>query len=209
MDTFVNGELVSAKRQIYHGDRVVIGGSHYFRVSNPDCPNRANSSAVDYQSAHQELWVQQEKRLRAEMEAKLMAELQIEEEKARHELSYREKLAQLECDQFRVQCSQEILDGEREMLAKTRLNESMFEYSAFEWMDRIRKMEKPTEEGLYETQLKVSGRRALSSNEFHSRPSFAGQRGHTAVPGPGHRLRFCANASRRRVRTVGGCRECD
>lgn len=89
------------------------------------------------------------------MVEKEAAFMQIEEEKVRNELNYQEKLAKLECDQFRVICSQEMLEGEREMLAKRQLNESMFEYNSFEWMERIRKMENPTEEGLYETQLKV------------------------------------------------------
>lgn len=169
-ETFVNGDLVTAERQIYHGDRVVIGGSHYFRVSNPDCPKRKNSSIVDYQSAHQELLKEQEKRLRMELMAeKEAALLQIEEEKVRNELNYQEKLAKLECDQFRVKCSQEMLDGEREMLAKRQLNESMSEYNSFEWMDRIRKMEYPTEEGLYETQLKVTN---YSLSIFSSPPFF-------------------------------------
>lgn len=39
-ETFVNGELLTEKKQIFNGDRVVIGGSHYFRISNPNCSHR-------------------------------------------------------------------------------------------------------------------------------------------------------------------------
>lgn len=39
-ETFVNGELLTHKKQIFNGDRVVIGGSHYFRISNPNCSHR-------------------------------------------------------------------------------------------------------------------------------------------------------------------------
>lgn len=42
-ETFVNGEMVYDKIQLFHGDRLVIGGSHYFRISNPDCPNRSKN----------------------------------------------------------------------------------------------------------------------------------------------------------------------
>lgn len=35
--------MVYDKIQLFHGDRLVIGGSHYFRISNPDCPNRSKN----------------------------------------------------------------------------------------------------------------------------------------------------------------------
>lgn len=157
--TFVNGELITDQTQIYHGDRVVIGGSHYFRISNPDCPKRAQSQAVDYQMAHQEVLKEQEKRLRQEMMAETQAAFdQIEEEKARNELSHREKMAKLELQEFRVKCTQELVDAEKNALAKNQMDESLFEYKPFQsnLMEKIKRiMERPTEEGLHETQLKV------------------------------------------------------
>lgn len=158
-ETYVNGELITAERQIYHGDRVVIGGSHYFRVSNPECPNRSKSTAVDFQLAHEEILKQQEKRLRAELQAeKEAALLQIEEQRAKHERSYSERVAKLELEQFRIKCDQELMETEKAILAKNRLNESIFEYKPYESKlhDKIKQiMERPTEEGLHETQLKV------------------------------------------------------
>lgn len=158
-ETFVNGELITCERQIYHGDRVVIGGSHYFRISNPECPKRSLSMAVDYQTAHQEVLKEQEKRLRQELMAETQAAFQqIEDQKARNELSFKEKVAKLELEQFRVKCTQELVNAEKDAMARNQMDESMFEYKPFQsdLMERIRRiMEHPTDEGLHETQLKV------------------------------------------------------
>lgn len=159
-ETFVNGELIHAERQIYHGDRIVIGGSHYFRVSNPECSRRAHTEIVDYQTAHQEILRAQEKRLRLELMAEQqLAIRQIEEERTKNELNYNEKLAQLELEQFRYMCSKEMIDAEKEVLARNQMEESIFEYRPFEsdLCDRIKRiMERPTEEGMHETQLMVN-----------------------------------------------------
>lgn len=158
-ETFVNGELIDGERQIYHGDRIVIGGSHYFRVSNPECSRRAQTEIVDYQTAHQEILREQEKRLRFELMAEQQAAIRkIEEERTEHELNYNEKLAQLELEQFRYMCSKELIDAEKEVLARNQMDESMFEYRPFEsdLCERIKRiMERPTEEGMHETQLMV------------------------------------------------------
>lgn len=155
--TFVNGELIHGERQIFHGDRIVIGGSHYFRVSNPECLHRAQTDIVDYQMAHQEILREQEKRLRLELMTKHQAELRkIEEERTKYEQNYNEKMVQLELEQFRYRCSKEMIDAEKEVLARHQLEE--FEYRPFEsdLCERIKRiMERPTEEGMHETQLMV------------------------------------------------------
>ncbi|XP_017882196.1 kinesin-like protein KIF14 [Ceratina calcarata] len=70
-DTFVNGQVVTGKVVLKHGDRLVIGGNHYFKVSNP-CDEHNNvqisTQAVDYEFAHQEILKVQEAKLRAELE---------------------------------------------------------------------------------------------------------------------------------------------
>lgn len=158
-ETFLNGELICNERQIYHGDRIVIGGSHYFRVSNPQCSYRAQTDVVDFQTAHQEILREQEKRLRLELMAEQEAAIrQIEEERTKHELSYNEKVAQLELEQFRYKCSKELIDAEKEILARNQEEESAFEYRPFEsdLCEKIKRMmERPTEEGMHETQLMV------------------------------------------------------
>lgn len=163
-ETFVNGELIDGERQIYHGDRIVIGGSHYFRISNPQCSRRAQTDVVDYQTAHQEILREQEKRLRLELMAEQRAAIrQIEEERTKHELSYNEKVAQLELEQFRYKCSKEMIEAEKEVLARNH-EEEAFEYRPFEsnLCEKIKRiMERPTEEGMHETQLMVNKEKSL------------------------------------------------
>lgn len=164
-ETFVNGQLINGEQQIYHGDRIVIGGSHYFRLSNPKCSQRTQTEIVDYETAHQEILREQEKRLRLELMAEQqLAIRKIEEERTKHELSYNEKLAQLELEKFRYMCSKEMIDAEKEVLARNQLDESAFEYRPFEsdLCERIKRiMERPTEEGMHENQLLVNGSSVL------------------------------------------------
>lgn len=55
-ETFVNGELAKQRTGLHHGDRLVIGGVHYFRVSNPYQRNTASTGQlVDYEFAHKEI----------------------------------------------------------------------------------------------------------------------------------------------------------
>lgn len=57
--------MVTGKVILKHGDRLVIGGNHYFKVSNPYDEHsniQVSAQAVDYEFAHQEiLKVQEEK----------------------------------------------------------------------------------------------------------------------------------------------------
>lgn len=57
--------MVCGKVFLKHGDRLIIGGNHYFKVCNP-CDERLNdqvtSQPIDYEYAHQEvLAIQEEK----------------------------------------------------------------------------------------------------------------------------------------------------
>ncbi|ETN64784.1 kinesin-like protein KIF1B [Anopheles darlingi] len=117
-ETFVNGELVQERRQLFHGDRLVIGGSHYFRVSNPLCPNKSNQQMIDFQLAHQEILNEQENRLRRELDAEKQAAIaQIEAERIANEQLYEERLATLELEKFKYECRQQILESEQEAAA--------------------------------------------------------------------------------------------
>lgn len=143
----------------------MIGGSHYFRLSNPECTQRTKTDVVDFQTAHQEILMEQEKRLRLELEVEKEAEFRkMEMERAKHELSYNEKLAKLELEKFRNQCNKELIDAEKEAMARNQTNESFFEYHPFEsnLSEKIRRiMEHPSEEGLHEIQLKVGSKKFL------------------------------------------------
>lgn len=55
-ETFVNGELAKDRTVLQHGDRVVIGRDHYFRVSNPfESNTTAADQLADYEFSHQEI----------------------------------------------------------------------------------------------------------------------------------------------------------
>ncbi|XP_062548510.1 kinesin-like protein KIF14 [Armigeres subalbatus] len=161
-ETFVNGELVRERRQLWHNDRVVIGGSHYFRVSNPLCPNRSKQIIVDFQSAHQEILREQENRLRRELDAEKQAAIsRIEAERIDHERQYEERLASLELEKFKYKCRQELLETEKEAMLKQSTDEegdTTLQFIPFQsnLADEIRKiMERPSEESLHQIQLMV------------------------------------------------------
>ncbi|XP_015184259.1 PREDICTED: kinesin-like protein KIF14 [Polistes dominula] len=99
-DTYVNGQVISGKIHLRHGDRLVIGGNHYFKVCNPhdEIGNiQISSQAIDFDFAHQEILKIQEERLRAELEeskqkaikelenAKREVELQLGSQKSTYE----------------------------------------------------------------------------------------------------------------------------
>ncbi|XP_076281129.1 kinesin family member nebbish isoform X2 [Lasioglossum baleicum] len=87
-DTFVNGQIVTGKVVLKHGDRLVIGGNHYFKVSNPhDGHNniQVSEQAVDYEFAYQEILKVQEEKLRAELEESKQKAIK-ELENAKHEV---------------------------------------------------------------------------------------------------------------------------
>uniref|UniRef100_A0A182MN46 Kinesin motor domain-containing protein n=1 Tax=Anopheles culicifacies TaxID=139723 RepID=A0A182MN46_9DIPT len=119
-ETFVNGELILERRQLFHGDRLVIGGSHYFRVSNPLCPNKSTQIMVDFQLAHQEILREQENRLRRELDAEKQAAIaRIEAERMAHEQEYEERLASLELEKFKYTCRKELLETEQQALLQS------------------------------------------------------------------------------------------
>ncbi|XP_020708303.2 kinesin-like protein KIF14 isoform X2 [Athalia rosae] len=70
-DTYVNGQVVAGKVLLKHGDRLVIGGNHYFRVCDPlddQGVERTGMQPVDFEFAHQEILKIQQEKLRAELE---------------------------------------------------------------------------------------------------------------------------------------------
>ncbi|XP_024876232.1 kinesin-like protein KIF14 [Temnothorax curvispinosus] len=99
-DTYVNGQMVTGKVMLRHGDRLVIGGNHYFKVLNPydeSCNVKLSTQAIDFEFAHQEILRIQEEKLRAELEeskqkaikelenAKREVELQLGSQKSKYE----------------------------------------------------------------------------------------------------------------------------
>lgn len=165
-ETYVNGELLQQRRPLYHGDRLVIGGSHYFRISNPFCSQRGKVEQlhVDFQLAHQEILQKQEQQLRNELEAEKRAALtRIEQERVQHARDFEERLQCLELEQFKYKCNSEMLETERQALAQQQLKQSTPSYdltttpaqksTLLEDIQRI--MLNPSEESLHKTQLMV------------------------------------------------------
>lgn len=153
--------MLDDRKQIFHGDRVVIGGSHYFWVSNPDCPKKSKAITIDYQLAHQEILKQQERRLREQLDAeKELALRRIEDERAANERTYAEKMAHLEMEKFRYKCSKEMFETEKKALQQGQDVEPKFEYHPphqSKLLDEIKRiMQHPSDECLHQTQLMVS-----------------------------------------------------
>eukprot|EP00794_Sanderia_malayensis_P015636 gene15636-17214_t len=75
--TFVNGEQISANFLLRHGDRIVIGGTHFFGFNQP-CNSKSNKREArkkwdgltlkDFEFAKKELTTQQNAKLEAELE---------------------------------------------------------------------------------------------------------------------------------------------
>ncbi|XP_016331019.1 kinesin-like protein KIF14 isoform X2 [Sinocyclocheilus anshuiensis] len=114
--TFVNGHLVSECTVLHHGDRVILGGDHYFRFNHPaevqsgkraSCWNSGDGQK-DFEFAKNELLSAQRAQLEAEIEAarlkakeEMMQGIQLAKEMAQKELSeqkgqYEERIKVLE-----------------------------------------------------------------------------------------------------------------
>ncbi|XP_043855977.1 kinesin-like protein KIF14 [Dromiciops gliroides] len=118
--TYVNGKHISESTILHHGDRVILGGDHYFRFNHPvevqkgkisfcgsvltnDCPK-------DFEFAKNELLMAQRSQLEAEIEEarlkakeEMMQGIQIAKEMAQQELSsqraaYESKIKALETE---------------------------------------------------------------------------------------------------------------
>ncbi|XP_069122057.1 kinesin-like protein KIF14 isoform X2 [Argopecten irradians] len=90
--TYVNGNSISEPSILHHGDRVILGGDHYFRFNHPkEVTNKVpanNHEMRDFDFARQELIQVQEARLQAELEEarrQAQEEMMQEVEKARKE----------------------------------------------------------------------------------------------------------------------------
>uniref|UniRef100_A0AAX7VW16 Kinesin-like protein KIF14 n=1 Tax=Astatotilapia calliptera TaxID=8154 RepID=A0AAX7VW16_ASTCA len=115
--TFVNGNLISESTVLHHGDRVILGGDHYFRFNHPaevqsgkraSCWTGEGDGHKDFEFAKNELLAAQRALLEAEIEEahlkakqEMMQGIQMAKEVAQKELSdqkvlYEEKIRALE-----------------------------------------------------------------------------------------------------------------
>lgn len=118
--TYVNGKLISEPTVLHHGDRVILGGDHYFRFNHPvevqkreQPPSRENpvsKGPEDFESARNDLLMAQRLQLEAEIKEaevrakeEMMQGIQIVKEMAQQELSsqkaaYESKIKVLEAE---------------------------------------------------------------------------------------------------------------
>ncbi|XP_004521462.1 kinesin-like protein KIF14 isoform X2 [Ceratitis capitata] len=159
-ETYLNGDLVTKRQKMFHGDRLVIGGTHYFRVSNPFCSKHSKNVM-----AHQEILHKQEEKLRRELEEeKRIALSRIELERAENERDFNERMQKLELEQLKYKCNREILETERiafQKEAQIRKDKTdvdsiytpTFKSNLLNDINNI--MQNPSEKSLHKTQLMV------------------------------------------------------
>ncbi|XP_033820696.1 kinesin-like protein KIF14 [Periophthalmus magnuspinnatus] len=113
--TFVNGNLIFESHVLHHGDRVILGGDHYFRFNHPaevqsgkrvSCWTGAGDGHKDFEFAKNELLAAQRAQLEAEIEEanlkakkEMMQGIQMAKEVAQKELSDQKTLYE---DRIRV-----------------------------------------------------------------------------------------------------------
>ncbi|GCB74803.1 hypothetical protein scyTo_0003896 [Scyliorhinus torazame] len=116
-NTYVNGNLIAESMVLHHGDRVIMGGDHYFKFNHPlevQCGRASSGSALlgegpkGFEFAKNELLQAQQARLQFEIEeARLQAKkemmqgIQVAKQIAQKELScqkslYENKIKELE-----------------------------------------------------------------------------------------------------------------
>ncbi|XP_020858841.2 LOW QUALITY PROTEIN: kinesin-like protein KIF14 [Phascolarctos cinereus] len=118
--TYVNGKHISESTILHHGDRVILGGDHYFRFNHPVEVQKGkisfcgsvltNDGPKDFEFAKNELLMAQRSQLEAEIEEarlkakeEMMQGIQIAKEMAQQELSsqratYESKIKALETE---------------------------------------------------------------------------------------------------------------
>ncbi|XP_077463203.1 kinesin-like protein KIF14 isoform X1 [Stigmatopora argus] len=123
--TFVNGNLISDAIVLHHGDRIILGGDHYFRFNHPaevqsgkrvSCWTGAREGHKDFEFAKNELLEAQRAELEAEIEEaqvkakkEMMQGIQMAKEVAQKELSDQKALYE---DKIRVM--EQVLNEENE-----------------------------------------------------------------------------------------------
>uniref|UniRef100_A0A7N8X6T9 Kinesin-like protein KIF14 n=1 Tax=Mastacembelus armatus TaxID=205130 RepID=A0A7N8X6T9_9TELE len=122
--TFVNGNLISESTVLHHGDRVILGGDHYFRFNHPaevqsgkrvSCWTNGGDGHKDFEFAKNELLVAQRAQLEAEIEE---AHLKAKEEMMQG-IQMAKELAQKELSDQKALYEDRIRALERELVHKT------------------------------------------------------------------------------------------
>uniref|UniRef100_A0A8D0CM80 Kinesin-like protein KIF14 n=1 Tax=Sander lucioperca TaxID=283035 RepID=A0A8D0CM80_SANLU len=161
--TFVNGNLISESTVLHHGDRVILGGDHYFRFNHPaevqsgkrvSCWTGAGDGHKDFEFAKNELLAAQRAQLEAEIEEahlkakeEMMQGIQMAKEVAQKELSdqkalYEDRIRALEreLDEETERKRQQELDQQRvaSQMAKLKMAKKELEQEVDTHKKRVR-----------------------------------------------------------------------
>ncbi|XP_042317201.1 kinesin-like protein KIF14 isoform X2 [Sceloporus undulatus] len=119
--TYVNGKCILGPTNLHHGDRIILGGDHYFRFNNPvEVHTMKRGVAVpedgpkDFEFAKNELLAAQRAQLESEIEEarlkakeEMMQGIQIAKEMAQEELSCQQKNYESQIKSLETQLQEE------------------------------------------------------------------------------------------------------
>ncbi|NWU88442.1 KIF14 protein, partial [Upupa epops] len=142
--TYVNGKCILDSTVLHHGDRVVLGGDHYFRFNHPvevqklkrlSCGTMVLHDGVkDFEFAKNELLIAQRTQLESEIEEarlkakeEMMQSVQIAKEMVKQELTlqkeaYESKIRSLEAE-VREECHKKQIQEQNSQKAATKIQE--------------------------------------------------------------------------------------
>ncbi|XP_014214320.1 kinesin-like protein KIF14 isoform X2 [Copidosoma floridanum] len=147
-ENYLNGEMVRGRVQLNHGDRLCIGGNHYFKICNSQGDQdsaQMSLQPIDFEFAYQEILRIQEEKLRVELEeskqkakkelenAKREVEMQLELQKSAYECEIKQLGSNLEQQKLELEEAnkkKKELEREKELLA-----------SEIETSNKIRRLE--------------------------------------------------------------------
>ncbi|XP_060889796.1 kinesin-like protein KIF14 [Labrus mixtus] len=162
--TFVNGNLVSESTVLHHGDRVILGGDHYFRFNHPaevqsgkrvSCWTGAGDGHKDFEFAKNELLAAQRVQLEAEIEEanlkakeEMMQGIQMAKEVAQKELHDQKALYE-----GRIRTLERELNGESERKRQQELDQQRVASQVAEL--KMAKLELEHEVDTHKTRLRL------------------------------------------------------
>ncbi|CAI5776599.1 KIF14 isoform X1 [Podarcis lilfordi] len=123
-NTYVNGKCISSPTFLHHGDRVILGGDHYFRFNHPVEVQKVKSLSCGtslpedgpsgFEFAKNELLASQRAQLESEIEEarlkakeEMMQSIQIAKEMAQEELSSQQKIYESQIKSLETQLEEE------------------------------------------------------------------------------------------------------
>ncbi|KAM3619744.1 uncharacterized protein V6R79_012946 [Siganus canaliculatus] len=162
--TFVNGTLISESTVLHHGDRVILGGDHYFRFNHPaevqsgkrvSCWTDTGDGHKDFEFAKNELLAAQRAQLEAEIEEahlkakeEMMQGIQMAKEVAQKELSDQKALYE-----NRIRTLERELNGEFERKRQQEMNQQKVASQMAEL--KMAKLELEQEVDTHKTRLRL------------------------------------------------------